>query len=144
MLVNCCRSYLFLELKAYPEVTSEEIPIGVIEVPLLPTEVTGYHAILEFSNLLVSEGQEKRKIERKVDPSQKFTLYDFEDIPEEEEWVPKVGDAVTIQNLVKKPEYNGHIGRIVSHNEETGRYGVKFFMKGEDGERQAISLAIQR
>ena len=112
---------------------------------MLPSEVTGHEAILEFSTLLVGEGQEKRKIDRKLDPSQKFTLYEFENGSEEEEWIPKVGDSVTIQNLVKKPEYNGHVGKIVSHNEETGRYGVKFTMKGEkDGEDQVISLAIQR
>ena len=58
-------------------------------------------AILEFSSLLVSKGQEKRKINRKLDPSQKFSLYEFENLSDEEEWVPKVGDSVTIQNLVR-------------------------------------------
>ena len=140
-----CPFLIHLELKSYPEVASEEANIAVIEVPLLPSEVTGHEAILEFSSLLVSKGQEKRKINRKLDPSQKFSLYEFENLSDEEEWVPKVGDSVTIQNLVKKPEYNGHVGKIVSYNEENGRYGVKFTMKGEkDGSNQVISLAIQR
>ena len=132
------------ELKSYPEVKSEEANLAVIEVPLLPSEVTGHENILEFSRLLVSEGQEKRKINRRLDPSQQTTLYEFEN-GSDEEWVPKVGDTVTVQNLVKKPEYNGHVGKIVSYSEENGRYGVKFTMKGEkEGEDQVISLAIQR
>ena len=135
---------IILELKSYPEVNSEEANLAVIEVPLLPSEVTGHDNILEFSRLLVSEGQEKRKINRRLDPSKQTTLYDFEN-GSDEEWIPKVGDTVTVQNLVKKPEYNGHVGKIVSYSEENGRYGVKFTMKGEkEGEDQVISLAIQR
>lgn len=114
---------------------------------MLPSEVTGHEAILQFSRLLVSEGQEQRKVDRRLDPSQKFTLYEFENGAEEEEgeWVPKVGDSVVVQNLIKKPEYNGHVGKIVSFNGETGRYGVKFTMKGEkEGDNQVVSLAIQR
>ena len=140
-------TFIILELKSYPEVASPEANIAVIEVPLLPSEVTGHEAILEFSRLLVSEGQEKRKVDRRLDPSQKFTLYEFENGEEEDEgeWVPKVGDSVVVQNLVKKPEYNGHVGKIVSFNEENGRYGVKFTMQGEkEGENQVVSLAIQR
>ena len=135
--------FMILELMAYPEVAN----IAVIEVPLLPSEVTGHEAILEFSRLMVSEGQEKRKVERRLDPSQKSTLYDFENGEEEDEgeWVPKVGDSVVVQNLVKKPEYNGQVGKIVSFNEENGRYGVKCTMKGEkEGDDQVVSLAIQR
>ena len=117
---------------------------ATVTVPLLPSEVTGHDNILEFSRLLVSEGQEKRKINRRLDPSKQTTLYDFEN-GSDEEWIPKVGDTVTVQNLVKKPEYNGHVGKIVSYSEENGRYGVKFTMKGEkEGEDQVISLAIQR
>ena len=52
---------------------------------MLPSEVTGHQAILEFSRLLVSEGQEKRKIDRTIDPSKKFTLYEFDDSDEEED-----------------------------------------------------------
>jgi len=152
-MMNCCQltssrnaiqtKYL-KELKSYPEVNSEEANLAVIEVPLLPSEVTGHDNILEFSRLLVSEGQEKRKINRRLDPSKQTTLYDFEN-GSDEEWIPKVGDTVTVQNLVKKPEYNGHVGKIVSYSEENGRYGVKFTMKGEkEGEDQVISLAIQR
>ena len=64
---------------------SKDANLAVIEVPLLPSEVTGHQAILEFSRLLVSEGQEKRKIDRTIDPSKKFTLYEFDD-SDEEEW----------------------------------------------------------
>jgi len=153
-VMNCCQltssrnaiqtKYL-KELKAYPEVASVDANIAVIEAPLLPSEVTGHKAILEFSRLLISDGQEQRKIDRKLDPSKKFTLYEVENGSSEEEWIPKVGDSVTVQNLVKKPEYNGNVGKIVSYSEETGRYGVKFTMKGEkEGENQVISLAIQR
>ena len=139
----------FVELKTYPEVSSEEAAIKVIEVPLLPSEVTGHKAILDFSYLLVAEGKDKRKkLDKKLDPSQQFTLYEFENGSCREEWVPKVGDSVVIQNLVKKPEYNDYTGKIVSFDEEIGRYGVKFVMKpiGEkDGsQQQVISLAIQR
>ena len=145
-MIRCLFScVLFLELKAYPEVASVDANIAVIEAPLLPSEVTGHKAILEFSRLLISDGQEQRKIDRKLDPSKKFTLYEVENGSSEEEWIPKVGDSVTVQNLVKKPEYNGNVGKIVSYSEETGRYGVKFTMKGEkEGENQVISLAIQR
>jgi len=141
---NSIQSKYLKELKSYPEVASKDANLAVIEVPLLPSEVTGHQAILEFSRLLVSEGQEKRKIDRTIDPSKKFTLYEFDD-SDEEEWVPTVGDSVIVQNLTKKPEYNGHSGKIVSYNKENGRYGVKFIMKGElECDDQTISLAIQR
>mmetsp|Transcript_4799 Transcript_4799/g.13830 ORF Transcript_4799/g.13830 Transcript_4799/m.13830 type:complete len:569 (-) Transcript_4799:140-1846(-) len=107
----------------------------ICEVPLVADEVTGAHAISNFSEMLITSTilrEMKHKTDNAIDSSPNETLDNqgtkrrLETSAQTEEMKAfEVGDTVKISGLEKSPEFNGKDGRIVSPKDaETGRYGV--------------------
>lgn len=124
--------------------------ITVVEIPLLPSEVTGSQALLQFSQLFMPEGyrkdgpeelkewkpspfivnvpqkevekQEKNKDEEKPPPTVEVPKDD--DVPTEQEVQFKVGDTVRTKGL-KAAKYNDLEGKVFSLNNKDGRLGIE-------------------
>ena len=47
---------------------------------------------------------------------------------------PRVGLPVLIKGLMKSPEHNGKVGKIMLHDANTGRYGIDLNLAGEKGQ----------
>jgi arsenite-transporting ATPase len=93
--------------------------IEVVKLPLLPKEVTGPEALLEFFQLFVSAGKRsgppKKLVDRKKNISELYA-----DIVMPSPCDYDIGDRVLIKGLVGKPEFNGLSGTV---RELPGRHG---------------------
>jgi arsenite-transporting ATPase len=105
------------ELKNFPEARNLEI----VEVPLLPKEITGPEALLEISAFLVPDNYRANKFrpelltERKAEAKM---LY------ENTEPVFDEGDQVMIFGLQKSAHFNGLIAQVVNVTQD-GRVSVR-------------------
>ena len=130
----------------------KEHGLAIVEVPLLPAEVTGPSAILSFSRFLVDGkkawveessnlGGEMKALSRAATSDEK-PLYDKADLKVSF----GVGDRVRIGGLVKKADYNGFEGVITTFNSANGRFGVEFMFEDKEdiyssgGEKKSVSL----
>ena len=100
--------------------------LGIIEVPLLPSEITGPGKLLEFSLHLIPQGfrsdseiiQGPAVITERDDEGS--VLYgDAESEPSFTE-----GEKVVLINLNKSPQYNGRIGEVIKMSED-GRVVIR-------------------
>jgi len=125
--------------------------LKLVEVPLLPTEITGTAALLSFSQRLVPPGfrpgeqapaelvgwtphpaplpmpAAETKEESKVDEQQREQQQDAQPMSDDDPFA--VGTHVHIQGLSKAPQYNGLKGTVVSHQPD-GRVGVSIVFQG--------------
>jgi len=93
--------------------------IEVVKLPLLPKEVTGPDALLEFSQLFVSAGKRSGPPQKLVDRKKNINeLYTDIVMPSMCDY--DIGDRVLIKGLVGKPEFNGLSGTV---RELPGRHG---------------------
>lgn len=110
--------------------------IKIVEVPLLPSEVTGAPAILNFSQRLVPLGyrpgdQAPHELKGWV-PTPCPVVAPPSPMEEEEEEVSEllqVGDTVTIDGLAKAKQYNGLKG-VIGSVQPDGRFGVSVTVNG--------------
>lgn len=119
------------ELRKLPVLQRNKLT--VVEVPLLPGEITGSKAILNFSQRLVPPGfrpnEEAPTLLTGWTPTPCPVAMPMEDEVEELP-VVKVGDKVTVQGLAKAAQYNGLTGTASSLRED-GRFGVELSYKGQ-------------
>lgn len=115
---NAIQSKYLKVLKSSQE--AQNLPI--VEVPLLPSEITGPEKLLEFSQFLVPKnyrqpGQRPQLlIERE---EKKNVLYERSvDLG----FVP--GEQIRLVNLHKSPQYNGNLGEVVKVSED-GRVVIR-------------------
>jgi arsenite-transporting ATPase len=100
--------------------------LGIIEVPLLPTEITGPPKLLEFSLHLIPPGY--RSEAEKLQGPQLITERDDEgsvlygDAQSEPSFTE--GEKVALVNLTKSPQYNGRIGEVIKMSED-GRVVIR-------------------
>jgi len=126
--------------------------LRVVEVPLLPTEVTGYPALLSFSQRLIPAGfrpneeapgelvgwvphpaplsMPEEKQEAKTEDSKQANGVQTPEPMQDDvkPSLPAIGSAVMIKGLTKAPQYNGQKGKVVSHLPD-GRVGVSLGAK---------------
>lgn len=104
------------DLRISEEVSSAEL--SVVEVPLLPSEVTGPSAILNFSQRLVPNGYRpgeapmelKGWVPTPAPVNTSPTLMEDEVVEVPHEFV--AGDVVIVHGLGKAPQYNGLEGTV--------------------------------
>ena len=99
--------------------------LGIIEVPLLPTEITGPARLIEFSLNLIPKGYRSAAEITSgptplMDREEKPSLI-YEDAVEE---LFMEGEKVMLINLNKSPHYNGKIGEVVKVSED-GRVVIR-------------------
>lgn len=125
------------DLKACEEVkkVNNGLDAVIVEVPLLPTEVTGPPAILNFSRLLRAKDAEAGG-DRSIDPNLGGALYD----DEKAAGPPRLGSLVLIKGLGKAPQYNGLQGRVFALPEAgKERYAVKLRFEGAEKSLQLLA-----
>lgn len=137
---NIQQKYL-RELRESPEV--QAAGLKVVEVPLLPSEVTGPPAILNFSQRLVPpgfrpndagptelKGWKPSPAPVKVQKKEEEEVQEVQEPKKEEEATPyKVGNKVQIDGLAKAKQYNGLTGTVVSLQDD-GRVGICIVYEG--------------
>ena len=120
------------ELREFPEARALE----VVEVPLLPREITGPEALLSLSSFLLPpgfRGDQERPVLLTDRHANVQDLYDdFDDANSFSE-----GDSVVIVGLNKSPHYNGLMGEVVKVTDD-GRVAVK--LTESDGKHKILSL----
>lgn len=133
---NIQRRYLTKLIEA-DQVTSAGLT--VLEMPLLPSEVTGPEALLGFSQRLVTTGYRasgppgelqnwKPSPVQIVLPSRDEEVVELEDPEEMVSY--EVGDIVTAHGLVKAAKYNG-LEAEVTGTQPDGRIAVKVRFEGK-------------
>ena len=100
--------------------------LGIIEVPLLPTEITGPPKLLEFSLHLIPPGyrSEAEKLQGPLlitdrDDEGSVLYGDAQSEPSFTE-----GEQVVLVNLTKSPQYNGKVGEVIKMSED-GRVVIR-------------------
>lgn len=128
---NAIQQKYLKALKTAPEA----IGLPIVEVPLLPSEVTGPERLLEFSSFLVPHGYRQiARPELLVDREAKATvLYD-----RSVEMGFVEGDNVKLCNLHKSPHYNGVVGEVVKISSD-GRIVIRV-KDPESGKFKVLSL----
>jgi arsenite-transporting ATPase len=112
----------------------EAAGLPVVEVPLLPSEITGPEKLLEFSRFLVPAGYNAARPELLVNRVDKAsTLYE-----RSIELGFVEGERVRLCNLSKSPHYNGCVGDIVKVSED-GRVVIRV-KDPESGKFKVLSL----
>jgi arsenite-transporting ATPase len=101
--------------------------LGIIEVPLLPSEITGPSKLLEFSLHLIPRGY-RSTAECQSGPTMLIDRQErgsilYEDAIEDETTFME-GEKVVLVNLTKSPEYNGRVGEVVKLSED-GRVVIR-------------------
>jgi arsenite-transporting ATPase len=118
-------------LKTSPE--AEGLP--VVEVPLLPSEITGPEKLLEFSQFLVPEGYRVADRPQLLANRQAKATVLYE---RSVEMGFMEGEKVKLCNLHKSPHYNGAIGDVVKISSD-GRVVIRV-KDPETGKFKVLSL----
>jgi arsenite/tail-anchored protein-transporting ATPase len=109
--------------------TSEEARgLRIIEIPLLPSEITGPRKLIEFSqNLVPANYRTKAQIDNGptlLRNREERTHMLYEDAIEDDDDVFVEGEKIMLVNLTKSPQYNGKIGQVVKVSED-GRVVIR-------------------
>merc|ERR1712130_465131 len=118
------------KLKEADEVTSNNLTI--VEIPLLPSEVTGSSALLDFSQLFMSKGYRSKKQPSELEewkPSPFIVnLPTTTPTPTPTEEAVEVElnnkDTVRIEGLKSAAQYNGLEGEVLEFVSSKGRYAI--------------------
>jgi len=107
--------------------SNEARGLGIIEVPLLPSEITGPSKLLEFSLHLIPNGY-RTALESTNGPSMLIGREEkgsvlYEDAMEEAAAFIE-GEKIVLVNLTKSPEYNGRVGEVVKLSDD-GRVVIR-------------------
>jgi arsenite-transporting ATPase len=108
------------------KLSQEANGLGIIEVPLLPSEITGPPKLLEFSLHLIPPGY--RSDSEKLQGPLLITERDEEgsvlygDAQSEPSFAE--GEKVVLVNLNKSPQYNGRVGEVIKMSED-GRVVIR-------------------
>ena len=104
-------------LKTAPEACN----LPIVEVPLLPSEITGPEKLLEFSNFLVPKGyRAAARPQLLVDRQAKATVLYERSV----EMGFVEGEKVRLCNLNKSPHYNGVVGEVAKVSQD-GRIVIR-------------------
>ena len=126
----------FAELRNFPETRNLEI----VQVPLLPKEITGPEALLDLSAFFVpanyrSSAKARPTLLTNRQVASPRQLY--ERSASSSGVAFDEGDSVTITGLHKSPQYNGVLAVVVKVTED-GRVAVR--VAGADGKTKVLSL----
>ena len=128
---NSIQQKYLTALKTAPEATG----LPVVEVPLLPSEITGPEKLLEFSQYLVPQGYRVADRPQLLsDRLEKSTVLYERSI----ELGFAEGEKVKLCNLHKSPHYNGAIGEVVKISSD-GRVVIRV-KDPESGKFKVLSL----
>lgn len=118
-------------LKTAPEASN----LPVVEVPLLPSEITGPEKLLEFSNFLIPKGYRvSPRPQPLLDRQAKATVLYERSV----EMGFVEGEKVKLCNLNKSPHYNGVIGEVAKVSQD-GRVVIRV-KDPESGKYKVLSL----
>jgi arsenite-transporting ATPase len=102
--------------------STEAAMLPIVEVPLLPSEITGPEKLIEFSQFLIPKdyrpaGERPQLLVNRE--GKKNVLYERS---VELGFVP--GEQIKLVNLHKSPQYNGNIGEVIKVSED-GRVVIR-------------------